>query len=109
MNTNNNTAHLLDHYSSHLDGQKHLSEHSVGEFEPDMSMLRDDSGTRYYRVRVDGREVRFVDVANEMESSRATVGYAVNKWRSRRITGLKGEQPVTGEVSQSHRSKDSSH
>lgn len=74
LNTNNNIVHLLVHYCTHLDGQKQLSENSAGEVEPDMSTLRDDSGSREYGVRGDGREVRFVDVRKGMDPFLAAEG-----------------------------------
>lgn len=82
--------------------QQQGSGHADGGIELDVSTLRDDSGTRYYGLRVDSREVCFVDVAKAMESFRTIVGDAVNGWRNRRVAGLEAPQSAIGEVSQSH-------
>lgn len=81
INKNNNVAHLLVRFSSHLD----LNDEKDAVNGTDATILRDETGTRCRGVRVKNQEVQFIDVEKAMDAFQTTVLAAVESWRKKRL------------------------
>lgn len=85
LSKNNNVAHLLVRYSSHLDPDDQSGSQSAAMNRPDVMILRDEDGSRCRGVRVDNQEVRFINVAMAVDEFQSTVLKAVEDWKQKRL------------------------
>lgn len=85
MNKNNNVAHLLTHFSNQLELNDLREATPCSSDSGNVTVLRDETQTRVYGVRVNGREVRFVDIDKGMDTFRTTVIAAIEEWQKKRL------------------------
>lgn len=85
INKNNNVAHLLVQFSSHLDLNDQIDAPRAAVNSTDATILRDETGTRCRGVRVKNQEVQFIDVEKAMDAFQTTVLAAVESWRKKRL------------------------
>lgn len=85
MNTTNNVAHLLAHYSTQLESADLPAATHPSSDSDYVTVLRDETQIGVYGVRVNDREVRFVDIDKGMENFRKTVVAAIEEWRTKRL------------------------
>ncbi|AZL06211.1 hypothetical protein [Brevibacterium aurantiacum] len=85
LSKNNNVAHLLAQFSSHLDPEDQLIGRSAATNRTDVKILRDATGARCRGVRVNYQEVRFIDVEMAMNEFQTRVLKAVEDWKEKRL------------------------
>lgn len=85
LSKNNNVAHLLAQFSSHLDTEDQLIGRSAATNRTDVTILRDATGARCRGVRVNNQEVRFIDVEMAMNEFQTRVLKAVEDWKVKRL------------------------
>lgn len=85
LSKNNNVAHLLAQFSSHLDTEDQLIGRSAATNRTVVTILRDATGARCRGVRVNNQEVRFIDVEMAMNEFQTRVLKAVEDWKEKRL------------------------
>lgn len=85
LSKNNNVAHLLLEFSSHLNPSDQTNSRKAESNRLDIRILRDEDGARYRGVRVDDQEVRFIDIEPTYDEFQSTVLKAVEDWKQKRL------------------------
>lgn len=85
LSKNNNVAHLLAQFSSHLDPEDQLIVRSAATNRTDVTILRDATGAGCRGVRVNNQEVRFIDVEMAINEFQTRVLKAVEDWKEKRL------------------------
>ena len=88
MNATNNVAHLLTHFSASLEINDPRGATDPSSDCDHVTVLRDEAQVGVYGVRVNDREVRFVDIDQGMENFRKSVIAAIEEWRTKRLVRM---------------------
>ena len=88
MGWNNNAADLLIHFSRHLGDDIASHEHPPSSGSTRVKILSDEAQARVFGVRINDREVRFVDNAQGIGHFQNSVLSAVESWSSARLEEL---------------------
>lgn len=85
LSNNNNVAHLLVQFSSHLNPEDQSVRSRAVTNRPDVTILREEAGPRCRGIRVNNQEVRFIDVEMALDEFQSTVRKAVEDWKDKRL------------------------
>lgn len=85
---NNNAADLLVHFSRHLGDDIVSEERQPSSGSTRVTILSDEVRARVYGVRINDREVRFVDKVQGIEHFQSTVLSAIESWSNARLEEL---------------------
>ena len=85
LSKNNNVAHLLVRFSTHLDTGDQAGGRYVESDWTDAQVLLHEDGSRYRGVIINDQEVRFIDVEKAIDEFESTVVNAVEDWKQKRL------------------------
>lgn len=103
LSKENNAAHLLLEFSSHLGPDDQSGRRNTAASRPDIRVLREEDGFRYRGVKVNDQEVRLIDIELAFDEFHSTVLKAIEEWIQRRLVRVQCRAKLRQELREVNR------